>query len=83
MQVYFKALRCLSEYKLVKTLILTINIAQAEKIEMRLFGAPNATVQMKAGQEPEEKSQQNTEHGNTNNNHRAIAQGLERVASSM
>ena len=42
----------------VELICRTINIAQAEKIEMRLFGAPNATVQMKAGQEQEEKSQQ-------------------------
>ena len=65
----------------VELICRTMNIAQAEEIEMRLFGAPNATGQMKAEQEPEEKSQQNTEHGNTNNNHGAIAQGLERVAS--
>ena len=65
----------------VELICRTMNIAQAEEIEMRLFGAPNATVQMKAEQEPEEKSQQNTEHGNTNNNHRAIAQGLELVES--
>lgn len=58
-----------------------MNIAQAEEIEKRLFGAPNATVQMKAEQEPEEKSQQNMEQENTNNNHRAIAQGLELVES--
>ena len=65
----------------VELICRTMNIAQAEEIEMRLFGAPNATVQMKAEQEPKEKSQQNMEQGNTNNNHRAIAQGLERVAS--
>ena len=60
----------------VELICRTMNIAQAEEIEMRFFGAPNATVQMKAEQEPEEKSQQNMEQGNTNNYHGAITQGL-------
>ena len=60
----------------VELICRTVNIAQAEKIEMRLYGAPNSTVKMKAGQEHEEKPQRNTEQGNSNNNHRAIAQEL-------
>ena len=44
----------------------TANVAEAEEIEMRLFGSPNAVVRLQAGQE-HEGDQQNAEQANVNN----------------
>ena len=52
----------------------TANVAEAEEIEMRLFGSPNAVVRLQAGQE-HEGDQQNAEQANvnsTNNNNNEI-----------
>ena len=45
----------------------TVNITEAEEIEMRVFGAPNAVVTLETGQEHEELDQQNVEQANGNN----------------
>ena len=44
----------------------TANVAEAEEIEMRVFGSPNAVVRLDAGQQQEEH-QQNEGQQNTNN----------------
>ena len=45
----------------------TVNIAEAEEIEMRFFGTPNAGVTHEAGQELERQDHQNMEQANVNN----------------
>ena len=44
----------------------TANVAEAEEIEMRVFGSPNTVVRLQAGQE-HEGDQQNAEQANVNN----------------
>ena len=46
---------------------ITVNITEAVKSEMRVFGAPNAVVRLKAGQEHERRDQRNREQANGNN----------------
>jgi len=46
----------------------TVNIAEAEEIEMRVFGAPNAVARLQKGREHEGQNQQNMEQANVNNN---------------
>ena len=46
----------------------TVNIVEAEEIEMRLFGPSNAVVRLQAVQELEGQEQQNVEQENVNNN---------------
>ena len=45
----------------------TVNIAEAEEIEMRLFETPNVVVTLEAGQELERQVHQNMEQENVNN----------------
>ena len=52
----------------------TENIVKAEEIEMRLFGASNAVVALKAGQKHQEQQQQDAEQANVNI---AEAEGIE------
>ena len=46
----------------------TGNIAEAEEIEMRVFGAPNAVVRLDQGNEREGQDHQNLEQGNISDN---------------
>jgi len=54
---------------LIELICRTVNMAEAEEIEMRVFGAPNAVVTPEAlGQEREGQNQQNAqEQANVNN----------------
>ena len=45
----------------------TVTITEAEEIEMRVFGAPNAVVSLNERPEHDEKDQQNAEQTNANN----------------
>ena len=45
----------------------TVNISEADEIEMRVFGAPNAVVRLEAGQEHGGLDQQNVEQANGTN----------------
>ena len=49
----------------------TVNVAEAEEIEMRLFGAPNAVARLEAGQELEDPEQADVNNLN-NDNHNNI-----------
>ena len=46
----------------------TVNIVEAEEIEVRLFGVPNAVVRLQAVQELKREDQRNVEQLNVNNN---------------
>ena len=50
----------------------TVNVAEAEEIEMRLFGAPNTVARLEAGQELGRQDQQIVEQANVykNDNHK-------------
>jgi len=46
----------------------TVNFAEAEEIEMRVFGAPNAVVRPEVGREDEGQDRQNLEQANIDDN---------------
>ncbi|XP_078364163.1 adenosine receptor A2a-like [Oculina patagonica] len=50
----------------IELIFRTVNVAEAEEIEMRMFGSPNAVVRVEAGQ-GHDGDQQNAEQANVNN----------------
>ena len=47
----------------------TVNITEAEEIERRVFGSPNAVIRVETRQEHEGLDQQNVEEANGNNSY--------------
>ena len=58
-----------------------MNISEAEEIEMRVFGAPNAVVVLGEGQERGGLDQQNVEQANANNSGNHTTDVLSQLAN--